>query len=80
MKKVAPAPPYVSGISIPINPRPNSSAIRSGGWLRSRSISATRGRMRVSANSRTVSRKIRSSSDSSVIGTAAIALLLQSVY
>ena len=29
MKKVAPAPPYVSGISIPINPSPNSSASRS---------------------------------------------------
>ena len=72
MKKLAPAPPYSSGISMPIRPSSNSSRSRSSGWLRACSISATRGRILSSANSRTVSRKIRSSSASSVIGAVMV--------
>ncbi len=59
----APAPPYSSGIGIPIRPRSASSATSSYGKRSSRSSSAARGATRVSANSRTV---CRSSSCSSV--------------
>ena len=68
MKKVAPAPPWRSGISIPMIPSSKHASISSRGILASRSIFATTGRSSASANWRTWSRNICSSSERSVRG------------
>jgi hypothetical protein len=65
-KKLAPAPPNASGISMPITPRSNSLSISSRAIFACSSMSRTRGRISRSANSYTLSRKRRSSSDSAV--------------
>ena len=56
MKKVAPAPPYCSGISTPMIPSSKQASISSRGILDSSSIFRTRGRTFSSAKSRTTSR------------------------
>jgi hypothetical protein len=66
MKKLAPAPPQDSGISMPIKPSSKSHEITSGCSLPSRSISAASGRRRSSAKARTVARN-RLSSSASVV-------------
>ena len=61
----APAPPYSSGIGIPINPSSARAATSSYGKRSSRSSSSATGATRVSANSRTVRRSSSCSSLSS---------------
>ncbi len=68
MKKVAPAPPYGSGISTPMIPSSKQASMSSRGILDSSSIVRTRGRTFSSAKSRTTSRKAFSSSERSVSG------------
>ncbi len=68
MKKVAPAPEYFSGISIPMIPSSKHSSTRDRGIVASWSIFETRGRTRSSANWRTCSLKSRSSSERSFRG------------
>ena len=63
-KKVAPAPPKRSGISMPMTPRSNSRVSRPGSSTACSSISRTRGRISWEAKSKTESWKSRSSSDS----------------
>ena len=68
MKKVAPAPPYGSGISTPMIPSSKQASMSSRGIFDSSSIFRTSGRIFSSAKSRTTSRKVLSSSERSVRG------------
>ena len=72
MKKVAPAPPYCSGISMPMIPSSKQASISSRGICASSSICGTSGRTRSSAKLRAPGRGTSSSSsERSVSGKAA---------
>src|SRR5262249_34172364 len=66
LKKLAPEPPYCSGISMPISPSSKRPGNRDLSRTAASSIAATWGWMRFLANSRTESRKNVSSSESMV--------------
>ena len=68
-KKLPPAPPNRSGISIPIRPISNSCRISPASIFCASSIPRTRGAIFAAANFRTVSRKKTSSSPSCVSAT-----------
>src|SRR5438874_1473592 len=73
IRRLPPAPPWHSGMSIPMSPSSKHLASRAGSTVEARSIAATRGRTSRSAKSRTVPRNSSSSSDSLVRGVVDVA-------
>uniref|UniRef100_A0A0S1MJ07 Secreted protein n=1 Tax=Phakopsora pachyrhizi TaxID=170000 RepID=A0A0S1MJ07_PHAPC len=76
--KFIPAPPYSSGISIPIRPCSNSCSTTVGSICSASSISRTFGRMMSLANFCTVSAMAVSTSEKCVIGVGATSARLES--
>ena len=68
MKNEPPAPPSVSGTSMPMSPSSKQAGIRAGSSMASWSIFATSGRTCSSAKSRTAPWNMVSSSESTVRG------------
>ena len=66
MKMDPPAPPKRSGTSMPIRPSSKKRGMSDGSNLAASSMVSTRGRTSASANSRTASRNMPSSSESVV--------------